>query len=69
MHLAAIDPTHTADARIKIDKQSLDRIGHVNSNEETFCLHFPRRISAPGCASSPLRLIAEGNPRLTIFIT
>src|SRR6266480_2929664 len=36
MHLVAIDPTDTANVRIKINKASARRIGRIDGDKETF---------------------------------
>ena len=42
MHLAAVDPAHAVDVRVKIDKYPLQRIRNVNGHEEAVSLHRAR---------------------------
>lgn len=54
MHLAAVGPAHAVNARVKVDKYLFDGSRQIDRDEETLCLHFVSRTSAPGSASSPL---------------
>lgn len=69
MHLIARGPTHTGNARIKINKGLLDNWRRADRDEEALGFHFSPRTSAPERASSPLLLTRGGIDRFTTFIT
>ena len=50
MHLVAVDPVDTANARIKINKASARRIGHIDSDKKTFAHENALRSSRTFCS-------------------